>query len=592
MLMFLGQHVRAEDPRMTSVYHHFQRNLTDILRLGKEHGCGVVLSTVAVNLKDCAPFASEHRADLTEDQKRQWSELWQKGTQAQATQHLEKASEFFAEAARLDSSYAELRFRQAQCALGLGRFSEAQTQFAAARDLDALRFRCDTGLNGLIRRAAAGNRAGPVRLADAERAFVDQSPNGLPGEDLFYEHVHLTFEGNYLLARTIAEQIESLLPNTSSAKASRDESWPSVGDCAWRLGWNQLESRASYGEILVRSSDAPFTSQLTHTAQVAHLIARSKPEAKAAKAEQEGALQKCQQAAAKFPEDAFLQGELGMLRQSAGDISGAVQASRRFVELLPTSSAAWAALGLDLVQQQQFQEAAHAFRSEFALDPEDVSALQNLAMCLVKQNQPVEAIRQYRQALRIKPRFGPAWLGLGLALESSGDKEHAQECFQKALSNRIHRGGDLATLARFCANRGWFEAAATNYVDALKLTGPDPNLNYEAGQVFGVLGRHREAAQYFAAAAVLSPDWPQAQFQWGLELGQSGQPADAEARFREAVRLMPDLLEARLNLGIALVSENRDAEALPEFEQVLQRSPTNALALRYVQGLRQKLSRE
>jgi Tetratricopeptide repeat len=52
------------------------------------------------------------------------------------------------------------------------------------------------------------------------------------------------------------------------------------------------------------------------------------------------------------------------------------------------------------------------------------------------------------------------------------------------------------------------------------------------------------------------------------------------------VRLMPDLLEARLNLGIALVNARRPDEALLQFETVLKRSPTNSVALRYVQKLR------
>ena len=63
MEMFLGQQVRASDPRMDGVYDSFAKNLTDIIRLGHESGAGIVVSTVAVNLKDCAPFASQHRAD-------------------------------------------------------------------------------------------------------------------------------------------------------------------------------------------------------------------------------------------------------------------------------------------------------------------------------------------------------------------------------------------------------------------------------------------------------------------------------------------------------------------------------------------------
>ena len=41
-------------------------------------------------------------------------------------------------------------------------------------------------------------------LLDAEALFATNGPPGGPGAELFYEHVHLTPEGNYLLARAVA----------------------------------------------------------------------------------------------------------------------------------------------------------------------------------------------------------------------------------------------------------------------------------------------------------------------------------------------------------------------------------------------------
>ena len=48
---------------------------------------------------------------------------------------------------------------------------------------------------------------------DVEQAFANASADGSPGEDLFYEHVHLTFEGNYRLAHTLMDQIVRFLPD-------------------------------------------------------------------------------------------------------------------------------------------------------------------------------------------------------------------------------------------------------------------------------------------------------------------------------------------------------------------------------------------
>ena len=177
----------------------------------------------------------------------------------------------------------------------------------------------------------------------------------------------------------------------------------------------------------------------------------------------------------------------------------------------------------------------------------------NLAQSLTKLGRRDEAIREYRRALTIKPRFGLAWLGLGQVLEEMGRETEAEDCYRKALANRIHTARELATLARFCQRHGWFEAAATNFDDAIKLNPSDAILYVEAGQNFSALGRHAEAEQHYAEAEKLSPDLMQAHFLYGVEFGREGKLADAAEQFREAVRIMPDLVEARLNLGMALM---------------------------------------
>ena len=72
MEMFLNQQISADDPRMNVVYNHFACNLSDIIKAGRHSGAGIVVSTVAVNLKDCAPFASQHRAGLSDTDKKKW----------------------------------------------------------------------------------------------------------------------------------------------------------------------------------------------------------------------------------------------------------------------------------------------------------------------------------------------------------------------------------------------------------------------------------------------------------------------------------------------------------------------------------------
>jgi tetratricopeptide (TPR) repeat protein len=589
MRMFLDQKVRAADPRMEAVYGNFQSNLADMIRAGRGTGAGVVVCTVAVNLRDCAPFASLHRSDLSDSQKTEWEGLFAPGIEAQQAGNWPRAEELFRQAARIDDRFAELRFRLGQCALALGETGEARNQFTAARDLDALRFRCDTRLNDLIRQAATNGPAAGILLADAERALAAASPAGLPGAELFYEHVHLTFEGNYVLARAIAEQVEKLLPQTVSASS---RPWPQIANCARRLGRTDRDGQLALSEILGRLTDAPFTLQINHAEQQRRLTGLAR---KISPADSPGSLREaraaCEAAIAGWPDDALLYEQLAELKQAETDYAGAVEAANRSLDLLPSNQECWLLLGLALAQEEKFTDAAAAFRQVFQLDPEAVWGRHNLALCLEKMGRRDEAIRQFKRALAIKPQFGTGWLALGQLYEDLGRKDEAANCFRRALANRVNTVDSLATLARFCLSRHWFEAAVTNYADAIELSPSDPALLMEAGQSLAALGRHVEAAQRYAEAVQLDPDEAQPHFQLGVEQGLLEKPAQAEQEFREALRLRPDSVQARLNLGIALYKQGKLEEALKHFEEVLQLSPANALALQYVQELRSKTLR-
>lgn len=584
MQMFLNDQIRETDPGMGNVYRNFERNLADIIRAGRASSAGIVVSTIGVNLKDCAPFASKHCAELSAAQLADWERDFKSGVAAQFGGKIPEAQSAFHSALAIDDTFAELRFRLGQCALALGDANEARTQFTAARDLDALRFRCDSRLNDLVRQAVANHERDNVLCADAERALASASPDGLPGARFFYEHVHLTFEGNYVLARCIAEQVEKLLPESDT---SIHRPWPEMSECAQQLGHTRRDEQLALSEILGRLNDPPFTWQMNHAEQINHLveISRTIPPADSP-ASLQMARAATEKAITASPDDALLDQQLAELKNASADYVGATSAAELSVDLLPSNSESWSLLGLALAQQHKYENAAAAFRHVFVLDPEDVWGRQNLAICLQKMRRRDEAIREFKQALAIKPRFGLAWLGMGQVYEEMGRNSEAASCYEKALANPIHRADELTTLARFCRSRKWFEAAATNYIEAIQLSPSNPTLLLEAGQVLATLNRHAESAQCFGDASQLLPDSMQAHFLWGLELGQLGKPAEAETEFREAARCQPTLVEAWLNLGIALYQQQKFEEALEIFDKTLQMDPANATASRYVRLLR------
>jgi tetratricopeptide (TPR) repeat protein len=591
MEMFLNQEVQADDPRMGAVYDHFRRNLSDIIRLGRQSGAGIVVSTVAVNLRDCAPFGSEHRQGLTQADEDKWDMLYQHGIAAQLTGKIEEAAGWFRKAAQIDDQFAELPFRQGCCALALGETADAKRLLGTARNQDTLRFRCDSRLNDLIRQTVSNYADSQVVLADAEQIFTEESPDGLPGDHWFYEHVHLTFDGNYLLARTLAAKLESLLPVEITASVAATRPWPSEADCARRLAWSDWDKLEALSEIYSRLGNPPFTRQVNHAARIQNLQAALD---ELVPATQPAGIQAAQNlyrhALAEAPDDALLRQQLVVLDQLTGDLADAATNAQRAVDLLPSSEEGWLQLGGTLAKQQKYDQAVAAFRRAFELNPEEVSALQDIAQSLKDLGRNEEAIHEYRHALAVKPRFGLAWLGLGQIYEKMGREAEADDCYHKALLNRICRAPELAALARFCASKGWYEAAATNYEDAIKLNPLDETSYLEAGKSLAALSRHAEAERHFARTVKLSPNSLEAHFRYGLELGNNGKPAEAASQFREAVRIMPDLPEARFNLGMALEKAGDYSGAFEQYNSVLGQNPSNAMALKQVRALRQKIS--
>lgn len=420
-------------------------------------------------------------------------------------------------------------------------------------------------------------------LADAERALAAASPGGIAGAELFYEHVHLTFEGNFLLARVIAERVEQALALSSGVR------WPEPGQCAQRLGCTARDVQLALSDVRGRLADVPFTFQSDHGEQIRRLMEASRglplPNSaqtlREARAAVEAALQQ-------WPDDDVLWEQLGEIRQVQGDFAGALDAARRSLEKVPSNAGAWLLCGILLAQEGKYEDAIAAFKKVFALDPQAVWARHNYALCLEKLGRRDEAVAEFKHALALNPEYGTSWLALGQLHESMGRTNEAGQCFARAMTNRVNQVDDLTLLARFCASRQWFDLAITNFAAAIELSPSDAGLHLEAGRVLVALDRHDEALQHYQLAVEIEPGQVQPHMQLGVELGRRRKPVLAEKEFREALRINPDFVEARINLGIALHQQQRFDDAFRQFEEVLKRNPSDPNALRYIQQLQNR----
>ena len=261
MEMFLDRQIRADSPQMAPVYGNFGANLRDIIAVARRSGARVLLSTVATNLKDCAPFASLHREGIRPDELHSFDDLAQRGAALESSGSHDEALKLYRTAAEIDPQYAELQFRIARSLWALGDFAGAKAHFVRAQDLDTLRFRADSKINETIR-SLPGTDPG-VALVDAAAVFAAESPHEVPGGELFYEHVHMNPRGNYVLGRALFQQVAGMLPpelrrGANSADVLSEE------DCERLLAFTPYDRARVAGLILSKLQRPPFTNQLNH----------------------------------------------------------------------------------------------------------------------------------------------------------------------------------------------------------------------------------------------------------------------------------------------------------------------------------------
>lgn len=383
---FFREHRTAlDDPEREHVYRNFRRNLEQICGYGSHAGAAVVLSTVAVNLRDCPPLGSLHRSDLIQPQLEEWERLQRKGMMSEVGGDTPQAISYYEQAAALDDHYAELHFRLARCQLLAGQREAAQRHFVLAKDWDSLQFRADTRLNDIVRDVATkfpdGDR---VRLVETEAALAagERCADGIPGREFFYEHVHLRFEGDYEVARALLPVvIQSLqergltVPEPPAPMLSREQ-------CAKALAftaWDEVNMVAAMAKL---TAQPPFTGQLEHAARQA-------------------AAEKAVSTVMDRVDEAFV-------RQ-------VIQTYRQAIEARPQDWHLRYNLGALLHQLERPQEAAPYFDSVVQTFPHLASFRVLLGYALGKAGRADQAIEQFRQALRRDRRCKEAREGLNWA---------------------------------------------------------------------------------------------------------------------------------------------------------------------------------
>jgi lysophospholipase L1-like esterase len=152
----------------------FKENMTDILKLIKDKGVPVILGRLVSNLKDQKPFISV------------------------STPGYQTADQVYEEAEN------EAKHNQ---------FTEADSLFKLAKDLDALRFRAPEEMNRIIEHLGLEFHDAVVPI---DSIFDSASPDGIVGDNLIVDHLHPNVTGYQLMGKAFYDcmEKEGYLPKT------------------------------------------------------------------------------------------------------------------------------------------------------------------------------------------------------------------------------------------------------------------------------------------------------------------------------------------------------------------------------------------
>jgi tetratricopeptide (TPR) repeat protein len=579
--LFLDHKLAEDDPRMEKIYSHFAKNLADIMKAGTHSGARVIVSTVASNLKDCPPFVSLHRRDLSETEHSKWDLFFQAGIQADLGGDVPGALRNYEDAARIDDRFAELHFREAHNLWLSGDYESARKHYERARDLDALRVRADSRINEIIRQVAnSAPSAERVRFVDGNETLAKVCAHGIAGEEVLYEHVHLNFKGNYLLARAIAEQMDPLMAGTSTTNnQSNVNRWLSEEEASLRLGLNDWD-RWNICELLCkRLSAPPFTAQLNHGEQYERMKAEA-ARYHAAVERDDGAsvLEACRQAIALSPADWVLHRRFAEMLAKRGERISAIEEWKKVAESLPHDATAACELGLLYEETGQIERCLGQLRLAVELNPYSAEALSALGHTLAKNGEFAEALRLCQRALRVEPDLASARINLGVALAGLGRKEEAKTQFEEALRIAPDDTEAALQLGQLLNDPGQVNDSLKRYAEALRSNPSDATLHEKMGETLELLGRFDEAGTRYAEAVRLKPDFSEAYLQLGLIRARQGQVAEVITYLSEAVRLDPGSYAAHLNLGIALAKQQKFEQAAAQFQEALRLKPNDPAA--------------
>ncbi len=246
-IMAKEKSIPLSSPVVTDTLNNYAGNLRAICKNAQQHDVPVLFCTLVFNVEGLSPMG----ADL-EDSK-EFQALKYGGLKSLNERDPTGANVAAAKLKELFPENAWGYYIVGKSANGINPGSGC-SELKMARDLDGLRFRAPSGLNKIVLETAE-HIGGTVFSLDLEPVFDIAARIGCPGYDLFVDHVHPVAFGHYLIARSIAERLESI--GLTPAPAG-DSVWIDWETCREEAGFTDIENMITLMQVIMLYRSYPL----------------------------------------------------------------------------------------------------------------------------------------------------------------------------------------------------------------------------------------------------------------------------------------------------------------------------------------------
>lgn len=353
------------------IHEHYCENLRRMVAIARNCRAQILFVVPASNLRDCSPFKSQLASSYKPTHSDQIRASLARERLTTDSGDFAASLRLLDEALELDRSYAELHYRRGRSLYALRRYDEAREAFEAAVREDICPLRIHPEMQNAVRDIV---REFGLPCVDFSKVADERAEHGIPGSDLFLDHVHPTIRGNRLLALSIIDVMDA---------------------------HGLLQKSAQWNDATIEELSTQLESGLDARAHGIALRNLSKVFGWAGKSEEARDL--AVKAVELAPDDPETQFQTGIVFEEAGELHLAEQHYRRAGELDSDFHAVHLNLGVVLGKRERFAEAQQQFQLGLKHDPESPVLLANLARTCALQDDYADAVRYQEEAVRHAP---------------------------------------------------------------------------------------------------------------------------------------------------------------------------------------------